>query len=391
MPCAAAFERFGAVLERRRKRQASSHRLRPEQQRFSGIEVPVLAVALRGKEKRAEPELVVCERVDARGEHDQFFGELFARLVLQDGQSRNRGSTELRSRRLHDGTAPAADVLEVPLQVEPQVSPGRLAELRAPSEFSQTSEGRRCEKTTDGVVSGRFRPATRPVLVGKCAVGGEIVRHPSSDSAREVRSPALPTRRRGVDQRCTAIQLDGFALPARSKQVLPGGEDPQSPLGGEVGGVDSALVEEILERALKPEVRGKHARGRNPNDLPAEGDLHSDASAGTREEDTRESPRLYGTKVIGNAHLDHFVRTRSDPAAQIGNRDGVHPAVTPRRAVSSYAVPGRACWDLSGLQCRSFSEVVRLVRGGESFGMDISIGCRISATNSARPLTPAFA
>ena len=85
------------------------------------------------------------------------------------------------------------------------------------------------------------------------------------------------------------------------------------------------------------------------------------------------------------------VRRAEVGAAQIVERSTVQPAVTSRYAVSPNAEPGRAVWNLRRTQCGSVSADDVSSPYGEPSGMDKSNGWRISATNSARPLTPAFA
>ena len=182
VPLATSFERRSAALECRRNRKSSSSRLGPEEQRFPGIEIPVLAVPLGREEERAEPELVVHERVDTRRQHGQLVCELVPRGILEDCQSGECSGTELRTGAFHDGASSPADVPEIPGQVEAQVSPRRFANLLGAAELSQTGERHRRRKAANGVVRGRIFATARPVHVGKRTVGGQVAKHPPPDS-----------------------------------------------------------------------------------------------------------------------------------------------------------------------------------------------------------------
>ena len=140
VPLAAAGEGGRATLQRRSARQSPPRGLGPEQQRLAGVEVPVLAVALPGKEEGAESELVVRERVHAGRQHAELGRELVRGRALQDAQRREGRRPQLRPGGFDDGAAPSAEVAEVTSQVEAQVAPGRLADLGPAAELPEPRE-----------------------------------------------------------------------------------------------------------------------------------------------------------------------------------------------------------------------------------------------------------
>ena len=120
-------------------------------------------------------------------------------------------------------------------------------------------------------------------------------------------------------------------------------------------------------------------------------EFDADQPAGTIEEDARESPRGDFAKVAGDADFDQLVGACADPPPQLGQGTGVHPPVALRRAISPNAVPGTAGGSLRGCQRDTSRTGGFSLRGEDSFGIEVSNGWMISATNSERPLTPAFA
>ena len=199
-------------------------RFRPEQQRFAGIEVPVFAVTLRREEERPETSLPVHEGLHAGGQLGQRRQKLLPRRALEDCQGGEGGGAELGPGLLHDGAAPAADVLEIAVQVETQIAARRLAQFRAAAKLRQLREGARREEAANGVVGRRVLSPARPVLVGQGAVGGEIAGHPPADAVGQIGGPVLAGRWRRVDHGPAAKQLHRGALAVARQQELAGGK-----------------------------------------------------------------------------------------------------------------------------------------------------------------------
>ena len=212
-----------------------------------GIEVPVVAVALRREEERAKSDLVVRQGVHALRQHGQLGQELRGRRALQNGQRRDRGRTELGSGTFDDGAAPAADVAEIALQIEAQVAPGRLAQLRVAAKLTETGQRQRCQKAADGVVGGRFPAPARPVLVGQRAGGREVAEHPSSNAVRQMGGAIQVDGCSRRDERRSTKQFRQVDLIAAGYQKLSRGESAQGALGGEAPGVGVPAVEEPVQ------------------------------------------------------------------------------------------------------------------------------------------------
>lgn len=92
---------------------------------------------------------------------------------------------------------------------------------------------------------------------------------------------------------------------------------------------------------------------------------------------------------IDGAHAHLLVRECAGPPSRL--RRGAVSIQASRRATPPSTKPGSATGVVGQLQLDTIRIGGFSLRGEESFGMDISNGWKISATNSARPLTPAFA
>ena len=389
-----ARQRSNAAAQRSREgatASPSAHRLGLKQQRFPRVEVPVFAVALAGKEEGAEPEIVVRERIDSRREHAQLFEELPSGGAFQDCETGHGGGTELCSRALDNGSPPVADVAEIAPQIEAEISSRRVSNRRAPAQLSQTSQGQRCQKPANGVVGGRILAPARPVLVGQRSVGRQVGGHPPTDTRCQISRAVFVRRRSRVDQGRAANQLHRLSAGSARQQELPGGERSQGAAGAELVSIDPAVLQEPLQRPFEPEVGGEHPRRGIPSRFSAKRDFEADKPAGAIEEDPGESIHSDAAEVIGDADFELLVRERADPPSQLGQGSGVYPTVALRRAIPPNTKPSSATgvvwqFQLDTIRIEGFS-----LRGEGWFGMDISNGWRISATNSARPLTPVFA
>ena len=276
VPSSAAREGRCPPFHRGRPCHATPYRLRPEQHRLAGIEVPVLTVAFGRKEEGAETPLLVHKGLYAGRQHFQLPRELFGPRGLQDREAGQRRRAQLGPRALDNRTPSVPHGSKVPRQVGAQVSQGRLADDRVAPQPRPSREGQSRQKAPDGVVRSGIHAAARPVLVRQRPVGRLVAKHPSRDARGQVARAVLPLSLRRGHERPAAKQLRHLGAALASQQELPGGKDTQAAACDEVGGAGFPPCEELLQRPREREVRGEHAGRSEANDLAPVLDLHAD-------------------------------------------------------------------------------------------------------------------
>ncbi len=194
-----------------------------------------------------------------------------------------------------------------------------------------------------------------------------------------------------IDRGRAAIQLDRFIPISTWKQKLLSRKGAHHPPCGKATAVNALLGMKPIQGPIKSQVVRNHLRWRNPGNRIGKLDFHADNTANSIEEHLRKSLSGHYAELCRNTDLDTFVSLAFNVSAQLANVDASCPTLAASNTVPTDAVPDEFRRTASRIQFRSCSVAEFMSLDRVSSGMDSISDWMISATNSERPLTPAFA
>ncbi len=211
------------------------------------------------------------------------------------------------------------------------------------------------------------------------------------DSVHQSGGVIFTGQHRFIDQGRAAKQLDCLVRVSIREQKLFGMKNPQCAICSEFSGRDPLLGEKPLRCPFETQVGCNHLHWRKSGNCIAKRNFHANDTANAIEELPGKPLRIHIPESLGDAGLDSFARLRINVSTQVAQGNVACPARASSQPVPADTEPG--VFGRAGSRIQGSSDLVCEVwpRVSVFSGRASSNDWMISATNSERPLTPAFA